>query len=444
MNTNQLFKTACPIIAIAFAFLSACQSDEYPETFHYPQGDQDFSQAEVDTEIEAEPEIENECIPDEHRCADEKTVERCDISGQWDFDKECADNEFCFEGVCVGNGDCGDLDLGDQCCLGSYRCLDEMTVEVCRASGSLWRWEFYRSCGHSKSCDEGVCELSAGEDCTVEEGCSHPRQYCLQNHPYFDEGRCAPYCDLEDVACPPGYQCNDTMCEPLPGYCLDDSWCEMDELCNKPEDEESGLCRRYCLVDYGVPCPRGTVCVDDRDSPEYGMCVPYCFEPGRECGEERFCMDDRDSPEYGMCVPYCFEPGRRCGLEEICVDDPYSPYYGQCMHYDSHCVECESDLDCDNSILFCRIDPRESVGCCANNPCLYCPWDIYCTPRDGCTPDWLCPACQPGYCCDATSAPNCYPCEGCVNPVICGILLSPCCPGYSCSAVIYGVYGYCI
>ncbi|RJO68691.1 MAG: hypothetical protein C4523_07330 [Myxococcales bacterium] len=350
------------------------------------------------------------------------------------------------------DGDSGDSDGdGGVCQNGDARCFGN-DLQLCNASGE---WALYRDCEiEGKICDEGYCvgtqpdgdapsdgdvmdgdqdaemELADGDaldgdqdtemeadgdaedcvPCTADEGCAGDLDYCFIPDPRQTEGCCACFCDVEGCpGCPRGFRCDHGRCTKIPGYCRSDAECALDQFCNKRPGADDGLCYTYCF-EQGQSCPTCTRCQQNPQDLNYGQCEYICEgDPcsyDGECGVGEYCAI-LSGQASGECVAMC-GPDNPCPGSLGCCPD------GRCA------------IDC--------------LGACECNP--PCPPPYLC---DGlyCTCVLPCPACPEGSYCDESSAPNCK--DGpCTNPLICGFGLRPCCPGYNCSAILYGLYGYCI
>ena len=365
--------------------------------------------------------------PDEHECevegdyrCSQKDIQKC-VNGEWGFYRSCEDeSKTCYYG-CADDDDppCEDVYCVDSlpdgdvsCTIGAKQCDSTNTaVERCNSDGN--GWVTHLECISPDVCEDATCVSPRGDECVVADGCPAALQYCLPVRYGDTEGYCAVYCDQPGIHCPRGWQCDHGECEVIPDYCQSDSQCEMDQFCNRRVN------------------PDGTLSDD-------GQCKRYCFKPGENCGDNEICIDDTSDINYGRCVPL-----------------------------DPSCRDCSNDMECGGG-AYCEIISGQMVGCCrdmcgTSNPCpagLSCQTDGRCSVGGTCDCGGQCPTgyiCDPTYCqcvlncpqcpqgmlCDASSAPNCY--EGpCTNPAVCGLLLPPCCFGYNCSAVIYGVLGYCI
>lgn len=351
------------------------------------------------------------CSPDAYRCLG-SDLQRCNLNGDWEFYRDCqANGKTCQNNDCVDVVTDGDeLPDGDSstndCVPTEKRCVGNV-VEICKPNGSSWRE--YEECGVGMECDQGQCIVKRGDECEVEDGCTANNEYCLPDTPGGDSGYCVVYCDQEGARCPRGWSCEHGQCEPVNGYCTSDAQCEMDQFCDMMTGANDGICRRYCEL-VGENCPELYSCVKDPSDVNYGRCVltdPTCIECtyDAECNPGFYC-ETVGGQTQGCCKPSC-SGDEDCPGMLVC-----SP--------DGRCVIGSGGGDCGGGCPPAYVCDRTFNQCVLN-----------------------CPACGEQECCDVDSAPNCYTCI-CENPVVCGILLPPCCFGYNCSAIVYGVLGYCI
>ncbi len=350
------------------------------------------------------------CTQDDMRCRD-SDVERCDINGEWVFYRDCAAvGQVCDAGDCTSFVPDGDSSA--NCNPGERKC-EGTSVKQCSSDGNIWIPLL--DCPEGDDCVSGECVTPCGEACTVEGGCAGELEYCLPESIGATDGCCVPNCDQDGMHCPRGWECKHGACEPIVGYCRSDSDCYLDEFCDR------------------------LIGPDGKPLKEDGLCTRSCYEEGESC------------PELYKCV-----------------EDPNDINYGRCILRDATCTPCSSDAECGSS-SYCEIVTGQLRGCCRPKcgPSIPCPSPLTCNDYGHCVvgtgngdcggpcPNGYtcdktfnqcvldCPSCPQNHCCDAGSAPDCYQCI-CENPMICGVLRPPCCFGFSCSAVIYGMLGYCI
>jgi hypothetical protein len=376
--------------------------------------------AETETDShETESETDTPCQWDSYQCRDAQTVERCNSHGAWDLYKSCNDGSFCFKGVCVSGDDENCAGLAEFCCPDTMRCRGLYEVQICSAGTD---WVLYRDCQTGTICSDGQCvpdgtqQLADGdssdgdtdnppEACDPDEGCAEEFQYCFVEHGRT-EGTCRNYCDYPNENCPFGYACSYGTCEYIENYCESDGNCPSDRFCNKLPGQPYGICQEYCF-NQGQYCPSESICDQDSYSVNYGRCVPT------EC---RSCNIDSHCNSGELCNLY---PGQSNG----CCTTP-----------------CQRDQDCYGSLICCS-DGVCGLDCDRPEACQDCPYP--CDPHFGCIP--TCPATCPEFeCCGPDTN---YVCQGicdCVTPLYCGVLMPPCCPWQTCTAITYGVLGFCI
>lgn len=347
-----------------------------------------------------------ECTDGDYRCSG-NDVQVCS-DGLWTFYRSCTSDQVCESGACVAaDGDSTtDGDTAGECSIGETRCnIDK--VERCNVDKE---WELLEQCGASQECENAKCVTPQGVACTLEEGCEDTEEYCLEDELGGEDGHCMPYCGEEtNVVCPAGWQCVKNVCEPIEGYCEMEKDCPNNSYCAKVANSNSGICTKYCDL------------------------------PGENCRENYYCETNTASADYGHCIilnPACIE----CSYDDQCGAGKYCEIISGQL---SGCCKdsCTSDDDCGGS-LNCSPDGRCVVGTGLQECDVQCQTGYICDKTFGeCVLN--CPACGPNECCDEDSAPNCYTCT-CQNPVACGLLMPPCCFGYSCSTILYGIEGFCI
>ncbi|RJO68690.1 MAG: hypothetical protein C4523_07325 [Myxococcales bacterium] len=399
-----------------------------PEASCEPTTDGDEADGDLSTDGDLPPDGDDgPCEADTYHCRDARTIERCNQDGAWITYKTCSAETNCYNGECVdGPQQC---DGSTFCCPDTYRCYQN-DIQKCRASGE--DWDYYRTCDDDELCIDGKCqnlnptdgdlpdgdadqaeaeEEPQGAECLIsgeegETGCESDLEYCFPDSPGGDAGHCRLYCD-QGGTCPRSYRCDHGVCARIPGYCLSDGECGLDQFCDKRPGAEDGLCYTYCY-EQGEYCQANTYCDENPSSLNYGKCV---WEDCRSCSYDAQCQTGQ----------YCDIPLGQ--VEGCCIDmcGPANPCPGA---------------------MVCRGDGRCVVGDGLSDCGGVCPAGHVCDPLYGqCALN--CRPCPENQCCDSGSAPNCYVCV-CNNPLICGWGLKQCCFGYQCSAIVYGVLGFCI
>ena len=417
---------------------------------------------------------DEECsVSNEIRCNGNQ-VEVCSSNLKWTFLKNCQDLEQCVSGVCIPAGTDGDTE-GGACTPGEKACTNNTKVSICNTGGA---WEELFDCADFQQiCQSGECLGCAAGAVRCNPTAAAEIEKCDRNGEWIFYRDCSSdgkTCDLG--ACVGGSTDGDAdgdVVEQDPeltgDLCNDSTPCtDSSKYCFKNEDETDGICIKYCDLENN--CPSGYTC----DTSTF-TCIGisgYCVSGGQCMAGREFC-DMVSGQDYGLCKPYCYLPGEACPVGTKCclqdsIDSECANRAGKCISTQGACSSCYSDFDC-GSMAYCEKITGQNIGCCKpkcdnDDDCpagLTCRTDGRCGAGNQsgdcggpcpsgyeCDPLYNqcvlnCPACGPMECCDALSAPRCYTCQ-CVNPTICGILLEQCCFGYSCSAIVYGVLGYCI
>lgn len=224
-------------------------------------------------------------------------------------DAACAANQMCRQGRCedrarcTGNEDCTagqrcDVTLGTcrAACASAAECapgLDPQAAAllyVCREGNCLRRCVNDASCGgQGLICEAGLCERST---CATQSDCP-AGQYCTS----ATTGRCVAYTACTSTArcganfecrafsldaCPPGFDCEQRICQELP-RCLIDADCSSagtsgGAFC------QGGHCQPTPACGSGVPCASGRVCVA-------GLCMPGGCRGHADCPAGQACTD---------------------------------------------------------------------------------------------------------------------------------------------------------
>lgn len=380
-------------------------------------GDADSTESEAET---------NACTVDTLKCQDSTTVVRCAEDGKsWATYRVCPDGKTCEGGECkVGGCTPGE---GQTCCSGQFRCRGTGEIQSCSTDGK--EWKFYRECAAPKMCVDGECidplatdgdaaeaettdndTTTPGDSCTLDTGCISPNDYCFIAKTGTTKGNCTPFCGQNGVACPRGFRCNgESTCTPIPGYCKSNEECGLSQYCNFYTGASDGICQDQCFK-YGYSCKTGYKCQDDASEINYGRCVPrngtcVSCSVDTECTSGSYC-ERPGGVQGGCCVLMC--PANPCGGGMSCVN-------GRC--------QVGSDLtDCAGGCTGGYVCDRQYGQCVLN-----------------------CPPCSDGNKCDTTTGGKCVVDPNqCTPPLVCGWGLRSCCMGHSCSAIVYGVIGFCI
>ncbi len=317
------------------------------------------------------------CTAGDFRCLG-NDVQKCDVAGDWSFYRDClSDGKVCVDGSCSDSADGDDPDGDDtNCDPGRRRCADDNTVEVCNVAGD--GWEIVTECGINELCDQAECRLQ-GTACTTDEGCAGDLEYCQPNYVGSTDGVCVPNCDTAGGSCPRGWTCDHGVCLPIDGYCRSDNACELDEFCDRLPTSDDGMCKRYCELP-GEGCPELYVCIKDTSDLNYGRCIlenPECdaCAGDYECDAGSYC-EIVTGQTQGCCRPQCGAsnpcPGTlNCDTDGRCVAGPgpadcggcppgyiCDPTFNQCV---INCPACAENQFCDASTA-----PNCVAGPCTN------------------------------------------------------------------------------
>ncbi len=213
--------------------------------------------------------------------------------------------ENCEDGVC-SEGEC----LSTQCNKTDEFCLNDSTLAICVDGEEM----VMKSCPdeiQNGVCRENACiqQINIGDDCSEDAQCPEGA-YCDT----ISTGTCTQYHALgepcEGIDCAPGLTCL-TVCirEVSIGDACDDYQICMVGACHK------GTCLPVSTA-YGecndeLACPDGTVCADS-------VCVPTrgeCTSNANCIGDSYCCLDESCGSNRNICVPYSTEKAN----DEACV-----------------------------------------------------------------------------------------------------------------------------
>jgi len=278
-----------------------------------------------------------ECVPD---CANKV----CGDDGCGGSCGKCQPGQTCdSNGLCIGQGPCGDVTY-HGCCSGT-------SVLWCDG-GVLW----YMDC--STLIDPGKQKCGWNEDfgfydCVAEET-KGPEQY-----PYYCEGPCVPSCS--------GKQCGDDGCGGTCGICPAGTECK-GNVC----EGQQGGCGGYsekpaCQGDTVVWCEGGKVYFQDcKGLGQYWQCgwVPNLFVYG--CYETP-CVPDCDEKECGDdgCGYVC----GYCPSTMMCNDK------FQCVYGQGFCGDIDYIGKCDGNVVkWCQNGVLQEFPCANLGPTWQCGW----------------------------------------------------------------------
>jgi len=277
------------------------------------------------------------------------------VSCQSDFD--CPLDTFCDSGtnsctaydfgICITDGDCP---VGSYCDRSDGGCYIAAIAE-CRAD---------RDCSSDFECDfRDSCRPETEGDCSSDGDCTNS-ELCIENlctpiaeTCQFDfqcsagftctNNRCRLLCG-PNTTCPTGTACEDSLCQPIVGECIDSSECpdlktncvegtclrRCDEGCNGAIEvcDAEGFCRPRTSPDPNAPSPfcrtdvdcDGSICVQ-------GVCRTQCDVSAPE--------PDDLCASYDGQVPLC-GPDNLCYAESELVSD---------CRMQSDCLDGESCVD---------------------------------------------------------------------------------------------------
>jgi len=284
------------------------------------------------------------------------------------------------------DGDDSDVIPGESCGNpGERRCIGTVVLQCSDSS----IWEFVTDCALSAGqCRDGVCTGGNADGDIVDNDISDSSDDVV--------GEMEPASDgAEEGGCSPGeVRCDSTAVE----VCSNSfTWVFLKDCAATGEQCRDGEC---------VTDPDGDTADIDGDL-------------------DVISVSDQE-PDVDMDIsPVCTPGEMRCN--DRVIEQCTSSFFWTPL------------MDCEEGGEWCW-----NGSCTGSEPCGGpCPEGYVCdTLYNQCV--IYCPDCGPNECCDAQSAPHCYPCPDCVNPTVCIPFVEECCPGYHCNAAIYGEIGFCI
>lgn len=301
-------------------------------------------------------------------------------------------------------------------------------------------------CPADQWCNGGSCEPGTGNACTTDEECK-PGETCDIvrdcGATRCSGNTCVPQsCTSHDQCWPDdGFVCRDGTCQPPEacddtGNCLDDLFCNGDNLCVPPDGT--------CTDDEGCPgdlicvasaCVTPTPCTTSDECPPSQNCIQgVCDDP---CTENADCGSPAQAylcdAASGDCFQRCLNDDQ-CPAGHWCDDEAAQGPGGLCI-----LAECTTDAECDQANDEVCDGKEDGRG--------HCVMVVRCDQAGGCPPGFACdtatntcepvPACRTdrdcegsaycdaGYCipaddCSAASCPTDFECIGdvCV-PAVC-------------------------
>lgn len=216
-------------------------------------------------------------------------------------------------------------------------------------------------CGTSESCnvprgqciciDDNACD--ATEFCNAAGGCQQKLE-CLNNNDCRDDGNPSAICDTTtgacltlsasvqcvlDSQCPYGSFCDSNECTP---GCQDNGDCQLGDPCiNGQCDPTPGACNQNSFCEFGQICGADNRCRDHALRDQLcSTCNPNDFGGGS------FCLDDSDCDVGETCdtdILSCVGgAGGGCGQDDCLIDSSVEP------------TVCSTDNDCARGT--CEID----------------------------------------------------------------------------------------
>ena len=368
-------------------------------------------------------------------------------------DRECPFHYICDDGACrrsctedsecVGAMYCSDTGLCTALCYGDSACpygqfcdqrIHECISGVQCCDGAICRpGHVCNGCTCQFTCE--VCDIMAKpcnlEQRTCTETCQNPENCSLSTSECCAGFTCKAYISesglypISESYCSDGQTCpegsfkrdHDGECQLK---CRSDNSCAYNQFC----EINTGRCRSatgQCSEILG--CPMGFVC-----DMEFGTCVLVstwdCKSNNDLCPLNYTCTNNR-------CTPY-----HQCGTDNDCGEG-FRCIDAMCNRSCTSDQECGSDLHCDTARNLCF-----SSTLCSGQ---YCPVNkpLCDSSTGGCYSD--CSECYLKGCLSCDSSKKiCTSCQDCFNPILCGTLVDDCCPGFRCTAIVYGTFGYCV
>jgi len=277
-----------------------------------------------------------ECVPD---C----TNLECGDDGCGGLCGTCGPGQTCDQGLCTGQGPCGDVTF-EGCCEGN--------VVLWCDSGVLW----FMDCSALVNPEQQHCgwndELGF-YDCTSQ-AAEGPEAF-----PYYCKGTCVPNCATK--------QCGDDGCGGSCGTCPEGTTCK-EGVCQGEGTDCGGYSEDpACQGDTVVWCEEGQVFFQDCTTMGIhwhcgwvaGLFVYGCVE--EECTPE--CDDKECGPDgCGYVCGYC-------PVTMFCNDK------AQCIYGQGFCGEIDYEGMCDgNKVKWCQNGILQEFDCGNLGPTWQCGW----------------------------------------------------------------------
>ena len=233
------------------------------------------------------------------------------------------------EGGCLNDSACGDFqrcDIPTGICL----CASDDACDGQEFCNDIGRCQAIVGCVDNSDCGgpqdpSNICDTNTGECITLS---AQSVQCTLSNHcpfgTYCANNQCIQGCETNGD-CKLGDPCLNGQCDPSPGACNENAFCDFGQLCDVATSrcvdhpERSGLCQP---CGQGNPCDFGASCLIDPSVPpdpctDNSTCSQY---PGASCQQAPLaCETNADCGAGGNCgnLGVCTCPGL-FGGEGVC------------------------------------------------------------------------------------------------------------------------------
>lgn len=188
---------------------------------------------------------------------------------------------------------------GQACEPGLQRCLDQDTLEICRADGRGW---------FEKDCSTGaVCDSNMAACISTPAGCVSGEAKCTGN-----PGTAArSVCDAQGSAWSASPCEGAEVCDPTSGSCATPLCAPGESMCTGGDaDPDRSTCSADRLSFVHTPCPDSTVCVA---TPGGSKCASRICDPG-----EDVCSDDFQTVLRCDATGTTFGSVAECSENEAC------------------------------------------------------------------------------------------------------------------------------
>lgn len=301
------------------------------------------------------------------RCADDMTVEVC-TQETWGNPKTCLTGQHCENGKCVNPAfeeEGGDVDKEKETIFvipdGDDEPEEEEEIDRgCVADndcGAVSDYYCDRSTGY------GICHrrLQLCDACKADLECGYDYDLCIFDPTDDTKQRkvCGLYC-MDQSECPTGFTCVDTQCM-LQKDALNGTACCVNAHCTDPKKPACNPVTHRC----------GVGCKTDNDCAQQFVCVQGVCKEG--------CAKSADCPAGTMCD----------SLTRICVE-------GECGSK----ADCPMETICDTGTRKCIPGCEDNLDCTAAKECKQAETGKICVERTGCRKDMGTGDCKLGMFCD--------------------------------------------